>query len=181
MTDVERFSQKLQELYSLGPAQETPASTASSSASTSTSLPVVDEPLMREIITRRGQDAFRGALLLAYAGRCSISGCADIEVLEAAHIKRHSETQDYRVANGLLLRADLHTLFDLFLVSIDPKTGLVVVALQLGGQYQMYCGKAAFLPTDPLHYPEPSAMLRHFQVWQAKHVVSSLKKHHPSD
>lgn len=172
MMDVERFSQKLQELYSLAPVQETSSNTASLSVSSPSLLPVVDERLMCEIITRRGQDAFRKSLLLAYAGRCSISGCADIEVLEAAHITRHSETQDYRVSNGLLLRADLHTLFDLFLVSIDPKTGLIVVAPQLGDQYQMYCGKAAFFPKDLLQYPEPSAVLRHFQGWQAKHVVS---------
>jgi len=48
-----------------------------------------------------------------------ISGCNVQEALEAAHIRPYSECGTNKIANGLLLRADLHTLFDLHLMSLD--------------------------------------------------------------
>lgn len=71
------------------------------------------------ISARRGQQDFRKRLLAAYRGRCCISGCAVTELLEAAHIRPHASEPCYATRNGLLLRADLHTLFDLGLLSID--------------------------------------------------------------
>lgn len=80
---------------------------------------VDDELILKEIKTRRGQPEFRQALLEAYGGRCCFSGCTATEVLEAAHIIAHAEITDYSINNGLLLRADLHTLFDLHLIGVD--------------------------------------------------------------
>ncbi|RAR35738.1 hypothetical protein DP092_10820 [Pseudomonas sp. MDMC224] len=128
--------------------------------------PRVDERVMREILTRRGQSDFRSALLRAYGCRCAISTCADVDVLEAAHIIPHSDTQDYRTANGLLLRADLHTLFDLRLISIDPRTAKVVVSRGLGDTYQPLNGCVINLPVDSACRPDPS-LLMHFNQWQA--------------
>jgi len=51
-----------------------------------------------------------------------VSGCTLMEIVEAAHIKPHAEQPDDDPANGLLLRADLHTLFDLHLIGIEPDT-----------------------------------------------------------
>jgi predicted restriction endonuclease len=61
---------------------------------------------------RRGQPAFRRRLLAAYEGTCCISGWAPEAVLEAAHIQEHSKAGLNSMANGLLLRSDLHALFD---------------------------------------------------------------------
>jgi len=72
-----------------------------------------------QIKLRRGQSKFRERLLKAYDNKCAISGCQIVEVLEAAHIVPHKHKVDYSVANGILLRADLHTLFDLNLIKID--------------------------------------------------------------
>ncbi|AFC84751.1 HNH endonuclease [Frateuria aurantia] len=83
------------------------------------------------IVRRRGQPTFRKDLLTAYAGRCAISGCDVTEVLEAAHIHPYRGEDTNVVANGLLLRADIHTLFDLYLLSIDPSTLRVRVSPQL--------------------------------------------------
>lgn len=126
----------------------------------------VDERLMREILSRRGQAKFRSVLLHAYGGQCAISGCTDIAVLEAAHIIPHSEVPDYRAGNGLLLRADLHTLFDLRLLSVDPSTGRVVVSRHLGPTYQPIHGRALNLPSAVQLHPDPSALMRHFKLWQ---------------
>ena len=80
-----------------------------------------------DISRRRGKMGFRAALRQQFGDRCVISGCTIIDLLEAAHIdpeRAHGwETPD----NGLLLRADLHTLYDLDLIGIDPVARTVVV------------------------------------------------------
>lgn len=75
-----------------------------------------------EVLQRKGQPAFRERLLSAYKSRCAISQCDAVQALEAAHISPYSETQSNVTRNGLLLRADLHTLFDLDLFAIEPST-----------------------------------------------------------
>ena len=61
---------------------------------------------------RLGQGAFRVQLSDAYNRKCSITGERTLPVLEAAHIKPFSEAGPHRISNGILLRADLHKLFD---------------------------------------------------------------------
>lgn len=88
----------------------------------------VRERAIRAIRLRRGQAAFRAALLEAYGRRCAITGCAVEDVLEAAHITPYLGNLTNHVSNGLLLRTDLHTLFDCGLIAIEPKTRTVVIA-----------------------------------------------------
>lgn len=76
--------------------------------------------VLRAIKARRGQRKFRNALLKRYGAQCLISGCQLLDVLEAAHIWPYRGDQDNHPGNGLLLRADLHTLFDLDLIGICP-------------------------------------------------------------
>ncbi len=78
------------------------------------------ERISRSIAQRRGQPKFRKDLLEAYGYRCAITGCDAEEALEAAHIIPYCETEDNAIYNGLLLRADIHTLFDLNLIAIAP-------------------------------------------------------------
>jgi putative restriction endonuclease len=61
---------------------------------------------------RLGQGAFRVQLTDAYFRKCSISGEKTLPVLEAAHIKRFSDSGPNHLSNGILLRADLHKLYD---------------------------------------------------------------------
>ena len=51
---------------------------------------------------------------------CAVTGCNILAVLEAAHIKAYRGENDNNAGNGLLLRADIHTLFDLNLLGIEP-------------------------------------------------------------
>lgn len=76
---------------------------------------------------RRGQPKFRKNLLALYGGRCAISGWGPDSVLEAAHILLHADSGLNHTDNGLLLRADLHSLFDDGLLRIDPSTLAVVL------------------------------------------------------
>ena len=68
--------------------------------------------ISRMIAQRRGQSAFRNNLFDVYGGRCAITGCEVPDVLEAAHIFPYRGEDTNKVVNGLLLRADVHTLFD---------------------------------------------------------------------
>jgi putative restriction endonuclease len=77
--------------------------------------------VLRAILERRGQSEFRRKLIERYGARCAISGCSLLSVLEAAHIDPYRGHVHNHTDNGLLLRADLHTLFDLGLLAIDPK------------------------------------------------------------
>lgn len=61
---------------------------------------------------RLGQGAFRVLVTEAYERKCAITGERTLPVLEAAHIRPYAEEGPHRVSNGLLLRSDLHTLFD---------------------------------------------------------------------
>ena len=87
----------------------------------------VPQRVSRAIIERRGQWSFRQGLLAAYGSRCQITKYTGEPALEAAHIYPYSEggefTNDLR--NGLLLRSDIHTLFDLGLLKVTPKSHIV--------------------------------------------------------
>ena len=67
---------------------------------------------------RLGQGAFRVLVTDAYHRRCAISGEKTLPVLTAAHIKPYSQQGPHELQNGLLLRADLHLLFDRGLLTI---------------------------------------------------------------
>lgn len=77
---------------------------------------LVEEPAgeYREIFSRVrvGQSTFRTLITDAYQRRCAISGEKTLPVLEAAHIKPYAQSGPHAVRNGLLLRSDLHKLFD---------------------------------------------------------------------
>ncbi|MEO7621592.1 MAG: HNH endonuclease signature motif containing protein [Gallionella sp.] len=107
-----------------------------------------DEIQFRAIKTRRGQPEFRQKLLSAYESRCCFSGCNVIDVLEAAHIKAHADEPNYSTNNGLLMRADLHTLFDLHLIGVD-EWGRIKVSKNLNkSDYQKLDGERIRHPSS---------------------------------
>jgi len=104
---------------------------------------------MASIKSRRGQSKFREVLLSAYDRTCCISGSKVISVLEAAHIFPHADKTDYSVTNGLLLRADIHTLFDLGLIYVS-EDGVVGISRYLyDTEYEQY-EKVAVLTDIPV-------------------------------
>jgi len=103
--------------------------------------------VLRSIVQRQGQREFRAALLEAYGGKCAMTGCAVVDVLEAAHIHRYLGRETNLVSNGLLLRSDLHTLFDLNLIGVDAVTMRICVAPTLAGSsYEELIGKPLSSP-----------------------------------
>lgn len=90
---------------------------------------------------RRGQRLFRDRLLRAYNKKCCITGCGVEAVLEAAHIYDHAIAGINQPENGLLLRSDIHILFDVNLITIDPQTHTIRIAGDLAGtEYAQYNG-----------------------------------------
>jgi putative restriction endonuclease len=83
--------------------------------------------VLRQIAVRRGQKKFQDKLIKRYGGSCQVTGCDFIELLEAAHIDPYADIGDNGVGNELLLRSDIHTLFDLGYVRIDAESLTVLV------------------------------------------------------
>ena len=85
---------------------------------------------LREVVLRANQAHFRAALLNSRGCKCAITGTTEPKALEAAHIIPYSLERDGRdlLVNGLLLRLDIHKLFDDYLLSINPETRAIEVS-----------------------------------------------------
>ena len=108
-----------------------------------------DAPLrgLREIVIRIDQVKFRRKMMEAYQGRCAITGSSVTQVLQAAHIKPYRGTPTNRVDNGLLLRVDLHQLFDKDLIGIHPETREIHISKELiGTEYEEFSARKLSKP-----------------------------------
>lgn len=156
-------------LGDLAPASEEGLISASERAEQAGEFEVVSEIDARErtltnIVRRRGQPKFRKALLNAYKGMCAVTGCAVPEVLEAAHVRWYAGEHTNVVTNGLLLRSDVHALFDLGKISIDPTTLLIQVSPTLKGtEYEYLDGKRLRNPSPQALCPTPASLEWHYQ------------------
>jgi predicted restriction endonuclease len=118
--------------------------------------------VLASVVRRRGQPAFREYLLAVYNMRCAISGCNVVPVLEAAHITPYLGPDTNRPGNGLLLRADLHTLFDLKMIAIDSDSMTVLVSSDLNGTcYEEFRGVPMKIPARRADQPSRAALKRH--------------------
>jgi predicted restriction endonuclease len=107
---------------------------------------------------------FRQALLNAYGCSCAISGCTIEVLLEAAHIVPYRGAQTNIVANGLLLRADLHKLFDLHLLCIDPDTRIIQLSGELkDSEYSRFDNVRLRAPIEPHMAPLTAALKHHYE------------------
>jgi hypothetical protein len=123
------------------------------------------ERVAREIAIRRGQSAFRRHLINAY-GCCVMSGSTVIPTLEAAHIVPYQGPGTNHPSNGLLLRADLHTLFDMGLLAVDHVTFQILVHPNLNGtEYEALRGQVLQVGQAGA-YPSRDALLIHRQFTQ---------------
>ena len=83
-----------------------------------TDTPMWSEPRLQR--QRLGQGGFRLLITDTYRRRCAITGEKALPVLQAAHIRPVKDQGRHRVDNGLLLRSDVHTLFDEGYLTITP-------------------------------------------------------------
>ena len=85
---------------------------------------------------RLGQGSFRILVTDLYERRCAITGERTLPVLDAAHIMPYSVSQRHDLSNGLLMRSDLHRLFDEGYITIDPADRKVVVSKRIRAEFE---------------------------------------------
>jgi putative restriction endonuclease len=89
-------------------------------------------------------------------------------VLEAAHIKPYRGDGSDRVDNGLLLRSDIHTLFDLGQLYIEPDNYIIRVVEELHeSEYGKFDGQLLRLPKRKAHWPHEGHLKDHIKAANA--------------
>jgi hypothetical protein len=120
---------------------------------------------LREVVIRQGQGSFRNTVLNAYRGRCAVTGMDVPESLEAAHIRPYRGPKTNTAANGMLLRADLHRLWDTGLMAVDEVSYTVLLAPRLmATAYVELSGRRIEFPDKPSQHPSP-ASLKQQRIW----------------
>lgn len=108
---------------------------------------------------RLKQGAFRVMVTDAYSRRCAISGEKALPVLQAAHIKPVADGGQHRLDNGLLLRSDVHTLYDRGYITVTPEHRVLVASKKLkedfdnGEPYVPFHGSKILLPKREVERP----------------------------
>lgn len=136
-----------------------------------------EERYGNEYLTRArlGQGAFRVLVTDAYHRRCAVTGEKTLPALDAAHIKPYSESGPHHPSNGLLLRADIHRLFDDGYVTIDPELKFVVSnrvrqEFENGREYYRFHGQS--LQNLPESIPEQPS--RQFIEWHNRECFEKI-------
>jgi putative restriction endonuclease len=103
----------------------------------------------------------------SFSRRCAITGERTLPVLEAAHIMPYSVVMRHDVFNGLLLRSDLHKLFDEGYLTVDPKDRRIVVSKRIKEEFEN--GKE--------YYQLEGQLLREPSETWAKPLIDNLEHH----
>lgn len=119
---------------------------------------------------RLGQGTFRIAVLDAYGRGCAVTGEHSLPALEACHIRPYAHDGPHEIRNGLLLRADLHRLFDTGYATVTSDLRLEISArlredYQNGRSYYPLQGAAVHVPRIPSHQPDKA-----FLEWHNENV-----------
>ncbi len=138
---------------------------------TSVAGPVFGEPRLSPV--RVGQGAFKALVQEAYGRRCAVTGDKIVPVLQAAHIQPVTQLGENRVDNGILLRSDVHTLFDRGYLGVDPHRRTLLVSPRLradwGNGEEFYqrqsSGEPISIPARTIDRPN-----REFLAWHADTV-----------
>jgi len=111
--------------------------------------PVFGDPRLAPY--RLGQQSFKALVLDSYHRRCAISGAHIPPVLQAADIRAVTKGGEHRLDDGLLLRSDIHTMFDRGYLGVDPQHRLLIsprprADFSNGDQFYAKAGQVIDLP-----------------------------------
>ncbi|NBO56288.1 MAG: HNH endonuclease [Actinobacteria bacterium] len=133
--------------------------------------PIFGQP--RNVRPRLGQGGFKALVHGAYGDRCSVTGHKIRPTLQAAHILPVGKGGEHRIDNGLLLRSDVHTLFDRGYIGVDP-TFKLHVSKRLrdefgnGDEFYERAGSMIALPERKIDQPNAEFLTWHMdQVFLA--------------
>ncbi len=153
-------------------AVSTPVSLGTPLAPTISEAPIAARRFGAPQITypRLGQGSFRVLVTDLYERRCAVTGEKTLPVLQASHIKPYAQDGPHDPRNGLLLRSDVHTLFDLGYVTVTPERRFEVSKrikeeFTNGRDYYALQGKELRMPLRPEVAPAPE-----YLDWHASHV-----------
>lgn len=119
---------------------------------------------------RQGQTKFRMDLLDAYGTHCAATNYDVAEGLEAAHIRPYRGAHTNETRNGLLLRADIHNLFDYGIIGVDPEAMKIVLNQRARrSKYSQLHDQPLRLPEDTTRQPDRELLQRHLKL----HGISS--------
>ena len=115
---------------------------------------------------RLGQGTFRIVVTDAYERRCAVTGERALPALEAAHIRPFSDLPRHEIQNGLLLRSDVHRLFDAGYVTVTPEhrveaSGRMREDFNDGENYLKLHGAKVRVPADPAKQPSAESLRWH--------------------
>lgn len=133
--------------------------------------PVYGDP--RLVPQRLGQQSFKAVVLGAYSRRCAITGNKVQPVLQAAHIRPLPKGGEHRVDNGLLLKSDVHILFDRGYLGVDPKYRLMVsprLRTEFGNGDQFYARAGSEIALPDRRADRPN---REFLEWHLDTVFKA--------
>ena len=113
--------------------------------------PRYGEPIL--VQPRLGQASFRILVTDAYERKCAITNERTLPALDVAHIKPYSKSGQNVISNGLLLRKDLHALFDKGYITIAPSMEIEVSRkikeeFENGRDYYQFQGNKIRMPRD---------------------------------
>ena len=115
---------------------------------------------------RLGQGAFRVVVTDNYHRRCAVTGERTLPALDAAHIRPYAEHGEHEPTNGLLLRRDIHSLFDGGYVTVTPTHHFEVSRrirdeFENGRDYYAMHGRLVVTPDRQEQRPDPHALRWH--------------------
>ena len=145
-------------------------------------VPVPDESVLiaankygepQVVFPRLGQGAFRVIVADSYLWRCALSSSHILHILDAAHIRPYASGGTHSPANGILLRQDVHTLFDRGYITVTPEFRIEVSKrireeFNNGLEYYAMQGKQMHLPQVEQFKPSTEAL-----VWHNENVFRS--------
>jgi putative restriction endonuclease len=127
-------------------------------------MPSFGDPVL--VKPRLGQGAFRVMVTDAYGRRCVVTRERTLPALDAAHIRPYADGGEHAPSNGLLLRRDIHSLFDSGYVTINPESRFEVSRrirddFENGKDYYALHGSTIEAPLDSRQAPDRSALKWH--------------------
>lgn len=122
------------------------------------------------VFPRLGQGSFRVLVADAYKRRCVFTDSPVLHVLDAAHIRPFMQEGPHDIRNGILLRQDVHTLFDRGYITVTPEhrievSHLIKEEFENGHEYYSAHGRQIRLPQDSEQWPA-----KNFLGWHNEHV-----------
>lgn len=116
------------------------------------------EQYRKETNRRRGQSEFKGKILKAYKNKCCITGENCPELLDAVHLQAYLSYASHHTQNGILLRVDLHRLFDSGLLFIDGNYIIHISSIIKNTWYQQFHNTKIYIPENVKFHPSKKAL-----------------------